>query len=1175
MKTSQSPFVSLVIVGVLVLMCMTLTGLAPIVLLWRMNTPKEKSSSSVPHLTAAESNRLARDAFNSFDLAGGPLLGSPPVVPTEFDQYLQQLEEESASEDTIDFLIPVNRDMTRKRILSILDSRSLSVEEEIFLQSQIFKSGPREFLNSLKFVRIHIPDEDPETRIVHAIGYSEDICESREWRFWFSRHDGSWKIFDWQRIDLGMSYSEQQSRHCARLFDGVFSIEADLESLEKILGTGDYDFVRETLGLIQTKPKYALSLQDFDWVRIAYVYLAIGDYNKTLECGRRVVDTEEFPGAHRVQQIALFQLKDYDASIVQGEAYMDLVGNSPEVLLRLGLALHATGNTADGDKVLGEFVQFISWEPNKLIELIASVREVSLPVIGVLLEHEDAPLQFATQLPSYYSSRRDGGMVLEALVSFAEATAPGEAETHYLKGELAAWNDDHETAYSQFQLAMKASVETEQKNKYTSSASRALLSLGRVEEAYELESSKSDLIESEYWARMNGKSILTEPEWTQLLLQHVKHDPNDALAVDKLLEHLIANSDLERAEEEIRQRFEFWKPTQKLDGPEDASNNPEDDLAGDADTQEPEYPYESTLTDSLGTRFAQVMVLSGRFETAYTEAVPRAEGHVEWLDDFFSELADELIELKKWESLTALLDLHSRNRPNDPNILMYRGHLAAHHQQWPQAIASYEQAIRMATDEGWTKHLSKISLHRTLCQSGMWLDDYRAASDKSSLFYELEQHMPDDEPEQLERLIAEHLNAVPIDKDFAIWMADREWGKLNEAGFVYWLSKTTSLGGGSESISYRMKSFQKRLARIDVRRGNDVLARQHVSDDADETALIEALIAARQQKHGDAAAKLQASRLKSMYELTKSENLGWDAFRPEYRELQRGDPFRLSSLDSMVQWVGYLHEPIALDLPKLTTSIQEVLGNEFTVTRKTHDPESAAFAPTFLLESQTPPHAKWYVQVQAKSAIDPLERTEFNPEQVAADNSKARIVVGRELREVSEWFWSPVPDPNNEVSKMLQLLEALAEENVAAWYDASQRKLVLPSAEWKFLTSPNASTIFRQHGVYGSRDAAHETIVRSRQREFRSGLRTALLAGDLSKLRVRKTQRIGFLREPVWFTVQSVQKVPNDLELNVSIANDMILVPAITAGFPCETNLSELDAWQIEGQDVVELSTEK
>ncbi|MBL8888703.1 MAG: hypothetical protein JNL67_01910 [Planctomycetaceae bacterium] len=1173
MNPTSSPLPSRFIVGGVVLTCLTLAVYAPIELLRGMNSLQEKSNPSIDVSKVSEhsaSNRATHETNSS------TLLTPPPIDLPDFEQFLKQLGEQIETQFSPSQLLPVNKTKLYERILAVDGSRKLTEPQKIELRASLPDFVPTEFLDSLKFVHVDQPQTAPETRVVQAIGSAELGWETREWKFWFAPDGDTWKVFDWQRIDQGVTYSERQSKHHALISDQGSSAEFDLEGFEQVIDRYTHDVVRRLIRSIEAKPEAASQSRDFDRVRTAYFYLAIRDYQLALECGRQVTDSKKFPGAHRAQQLALFKLKDYHASIQHGQSYLDLVRHSPDVSLWLGLALHATGKPSDGDDALAGFFKYTDWSTNELREFIEDEGEVAFPVVNFLLEHLETPLQFAVELPHYPHTNDYDQWLLEKVVSFAEATAPEAAETAYLKGELAALHEDQETAYSHFQLAMNASVEPEQKNKFASAASRTLLLLGRMEEAYDVEPKKSEMIVSEYWARRNTDSTLSESEWTRLLLHHLKYDPNDHLAVCRLLEYLIANGELGRAEQEIRHRFEFWKPKQKLTDARERSDNPFGRQTEEPGSEENEFPYEEhvELRDVLPQKFAQVMVLTGRFEPAYEEIVQRSGSHGEWLDTFFVELADVLIDLKKWDSLTRLLEMHRQNHPNDPNLFLYQGHLAAHHEQLPEAVASFENAIRSATDKGWPKHFANRQLLQTLCENDTWLEYYRASPEKSKLFYELEIDLPDEAPEQLERLIAEHIASVPVDKEFAVWMVRHESEKLNPTGVVEWLGKAAKLNSDSESTDFIVDYHEKILARIHVRNGNYELARELTSDDPREKSLIEALIDAHQQKHSDAAKKLLESGPQSLSGLADSSKFGWDIFRPEYRELQRRDSFDLESFWSTLQWVVYLKQPVALDSEKIAAALQEGLQNEFKVIRIANFPGCADPIETFFLESVTPPHTKWYVQFQSKDSVDPLERVDFIPEAVAADNAKAVIVVGRELRKVSEFFSKPDQDTNNQISKILPSLETLAGEKIAVWHDVSQARFVLPSSEWKFQKTTNVSKLFRQHGVvrYGRPlgEDDQKPAVQSNQRDFYSDLRLALRTGDLTKLRVRKTQRIGYLEEPMWLTVQSVDRVYNDLELQVSVLNDMALVPQIKTGLPCKLKFPEIDAWQVEGQGIIE-----
>ncbi len=1176
MKASQSPFVSLVIVGVVVLLCVSLTVIAPLVVLWRINDPTGTSSSTVPHLTAAESNRLAREAFGSFDIGNSPLDRPEAVLPPEFAGFLGRLEL-FMTWHFASTLLPVDEQRMLRRLGSTGRLQELSMlERRNLTKSALQPFSGDSFLDSLVIVQVDSPATDPETYVVYAIGFSDDGLESREWRFWFSWHETGARIFDWQRIDLGMSHSEWLSQTKIPVSPKVTKIEAELEHVRQLVKELDFPKAKAILESLESNAPS--NLRDCDWLRMAVAYQSMNEHAAALKCSCQVTDTEKFPGAHRIQQRAHFQLKDFETSIEQGQAYAALVGKSPEVCLLLGMAFHAIGKPADGNEALDNLFRSSPWRSEQMAGLTARFGPLAMPVVDAWLKQDGSPLQSATELANQLLIRDDGDTILESLIAFVATESPESAEGHWLKGELAAWNDDYETALAEYRLAKAKTSDSDQLEKFKHAEYDAMQRLGEVLEVYDLETAKSEMIVSEYWAQRNGDSVLSDAEWTELLLQHGKHFPDDPLAVDKLLEYLIANGELERAEREIRTRFNHWpvapEVTSEADVPIDSANEVEDQVADEmSEAEEPLYESHISLASSLPSRIAEVMALTGRSGTAYEETVQRAGKQVAVIDEFFAELADVLVDLKQWEALEAIVEQHQLQRPADPNLAMYRGDLAVHQSQFSKAIEWYEQAMRTAPDDGFTRVYSQRRLYRTICDGGLWLDYYRASAEKSVLFQELAEILEKESPEQLELLVAEHLAKASVDRDFAIWMAGRAEQQNNVMDFEKWLDQAVSLSDASKETDYEVKFLAEKLPKLHVRTGNYELARQEAGSDPNDRVLIEALIDAHQQNHASAAAKLRAADLGSMYELTKPENLRWEVFRSEYRELQRSNPFGIDSLKSHVQWVGYLREPFILELPQVAVTAREVLGDDFTVAQAPLDPNGIASCPTFVFESTSTPHARWFLQLQSRAPVPALERSEFIPEQVAADNARATIVVGRELRDVFDHIQSPLDDLNNDINKMLRLMEALVDDRVSVWYAADDWKLVLPSSAWKFQTTDRASSVFRRQGIFGPRFEEGPTISRDQQRRFRKDLRAVLSTVELAKLRVRMTHRVGLLAEPVWFTVESFTKRPNDIDFLVVLVNDLLFAPKVTSGLPCRVRLSELDAWQIEGQDIVELGS--
>lgn len=1177
MQQPQSPLVSLAIVSVLVSICLITSGLAPLILLWRSST-SETVAVSPPHMTPAESNQLAREVFNSFDFNSASSFSLATVNPPDLGQFLQQVEEASADNESLIELMTVNKARFLDRAMES-ESQRLTALSRMILERQIPQSaGSCDYQYSLKVVRVEPVDPASETHVVHAIGYSDDGSESREWRYWLARYEDRWQVVDWQRIDIGLTaadfLADYQRLVLLDLDNEIFDYSAKSEMLDS------YGSAMSTASAATIKTSWEQHLQDIDWVRLGYGFFENKYYDEALECGRRVKNTQKFPGAHRIQQLALFHSRDFEGSIEQGNAYLNLVGKSPEVLLWKGLALHAVGKSTEADQLFSEVVQLPSWKARAVVILTRDVGKLAYPIITTWLAHQESPTRAATELVGYYHFTDDGGEVLEILDSLVNDRSPGSAESHFISGALAAWNGDHEAAHQKHLLAVALASDEEAKQKYHGYSLSALERMGEVVAAYDGSSNRQEFVITSYWDRRNNDSELTEAEWTQLLLHHVQHFPNDPLAVDKLLEYLIANDDLERAEREIRQRMEYWLPQTDPTAAAKGADRENDESEGtdDEDSGESESLYEShvSLSSSLPIGFAQVMALTGRSEAAYQEVVKLSGSDTELAKDFFIELADVLVDLKQWESLETLIQHHQRLSPDDPHILLYRGDVAAHRQLWAKAVEWYEKALAAASEETRLESLARNRLGSALSQSDLWLDYYHNAPEKLAVIFQLEHGLGRDAPEKYEQLLQDYATTMPFEPTFAVWMLERAYLQGDVEKCLKWMEQIDQPLEQAESyfsIAERNRSavhWARRRARIYVLAGKYGLARTEARR-ADESALIEVLIAAHQNRHADAAGMLLSKDTFSMYDLRKSENLNWAAFRPEYLELQKRDPFDLNSLDSQRQWIAYLREPVLPDLEQLKNTVSAVLGDEFSVSRPTMDPGSAKSTSIFVLTSRSPGNGKWYLQFAAQPTVDPLNRTGFTPEHVAADQAKGRVVISPALSRTDVSFWRTTVGFEQEAIGVLRLVEALIGEAATAWHDVDSGELVLPSSEWTFKTSLASKAVFRKYGVDGFRMPIQSTVGRKQQLQFRRALRAELLKPDLTNLRVRKTLQIGYLEEPIWFTVQSVEKRCGDLELRAAIASNIVFVPEISAGFPCRVKLSELDAFQINGHGVVTL----
>ena len=56
------------------------------------------------------------------------------------------------------------------------------------------------------------PLDDPDSRVVCAHGWDEDENQA-EIRLWIGRSKSGWKLYDWERLDLGLAESRDWELH--------------------------------------------------------------------------------------------------------------------------------------------------------------------------------------------------------------------------------------------------------------------------------------------------------------------------------------------------------------------------------------------------------------------------------------------------------------------------------------------------------------------------------------------------------------------------------------------------------------------------------------------------------------------------------------------------------------------------------------------------------------------------------------------------------------------------------------------------------------------------------------------------------------------------------------------------------------------------------------------------
>jgi hypothetical protein len=108
-------------------------------------------------------------------------------------------------------LVDFDRFLARIKLTGVLSN--WNVFEIATLRTQ-FRDGIEtdQHWTRLAVVNVVTPLDDPDSRVVYAHGWDEDENQA-EIRLWIGRSKSGWKLYDWERLDLGLAESRDWELH--------------------------------------------------------------------------------------------------------------------------------------------------------------------------------------------------------------------------------------------------------------------------------------------------------------------------------------------------------------------------------------------------------------------------------------------------------------------------------------------------------------------------------------------------------------------------------------------------------------------------------------------------------------------------------------------------------------------------------------------------------------------------------------------------------------------------------------------------------------------------------------------------------------------------------------------------------------------------------------------------
>jgi hypothetical protein len=702
-----------------------------------------------------------------------------PEAATErrsIDAMLRRLEACVAAQDEAGFRELVDFDRLLKRVeltgclvgWTSFDKRSL--------KTQLKASADLEpFWAKITLAGTVVPSDDPNTRVVYAYCGESDNQDSTEDRFWICRDGDSWKIYDWERLDFGLSESRSWSLYVK--YAGTSEI-AGFERWGNLLGeadaltnSGDVAAAEEKLrsAEIQSSPA---EFDGFRWVATGYRWMALGKMSEAERCYRAVTEPIETPGA-LYGLMTCTRWKAPAVSLKYAEDYENAVGPTVDLLETKARLLESAGRNNDAASEWKKLLRLRPAHTSALAELFLALPTNDKADFERELERLDEPAAAAAQIATTIGYRDYPGLLL--LAEYLERAAPQTAGTHYVAGLAKQLDGQHAAAAESFRHAFEKETDEAKRNSYINSYVEAMAADGQVIAAWQSVPDPKSAFETLVYAYDEDEIQLTDEEYRQLVKLYREHYPDDLVGLYREAELTIREERFEDAAELLRSTATGVRT--------------EDDEEAEA--------HRASLAGFLATALYKL----GKVEDAYSNVGERKER--------FSQLANLAIADKRWDDLRWLVEAHRAHSPDDPRIHYAEGRLAAQEKRWDDAVRHFRTGRAATQDEKW---IFLQPLADAYIKSGRWSEFFATSDDPGEDFDSLARRFVADRNwNALQRLIGEHRQNSPLDHRVAEYQAEAAWAQNDYATYLACAQQMLAINDEEILPDYERRQIEDRV----------------------------------------------------------------------------------------------------------------------------------------------------------------------------------------------------------------------------------------------------------------------------------------------------------------------------------------------------------------------------
>jgi predicted Zn-dependent protease len=586
-----------------------------------------------------------------------------------------------------------------------------------------------------------------DSEMVVVVRHKHTSGASLKMRWWVTRREGAWKIYDYEDLNMGIRVSTNVATLVAqsvgKLPETALAVKTLAEAIQTVALQGNLDAAEQKLEQIE---RVKLPTQ-FEAMR----FFAKGLIHLRRERPKEALEAPE--EAHRLRPdmpivdywkgVALNNLERYDEALKHLLAYSDLLGEDADVCREVGEALRGLGRFPDAARSYRKALDLNPKDPDAFLGFLRS--------LGGDDAKEDVGPRFAKldnlrenfDVCAADCEERQFPELLEPLVQTMRRIDPEYPPVDYFLSLMKARAGHADQAVPLFKSSLAKQPDADKRRNYRKGFLKAMASIGKFADAY---AAVPDGREAFRILAAEAMERYRPDELSRLLKVHRKKHADDPMLP------------LYQAEVYVQEgRYALADRTFAA-----ALVKPAD---------------EETLK-----RFRASRVLT-RYHTGHVLSVYREIGPRR---DTFLQLASLCFDDENDATLQALLEAHAKNEPDSADVLRFRCRLKIRQNQVSEGIALFRAALaKPQSDEARAATVSEFLAD--MVGAGRPLEGYRAVPDAEKAFQILAgELLEQDDLHNLRQLVELHRVKYAGNPWLAyyqgeIHLADKAWDKAAQA----------------------------------------------------------------------------------------------------------------------------------------------------------------------------------------------------------------------------------------------------------------------------------------------------------------------------------------------------------------------------------------------------------